>query len=319
VTVIGRSAFDLRLERFGTGIDLFAPALKAYQTSEFVPVNPRAFVPLSVTGAGCALQCEHCAAKVIKPMVSVTAGPGLYETAAELSRNGTRGVLVSGGSQRDGEVPLLRHLAEMKRIKEELGMRVVVHTGLVRRPELAAGLAEAGVDGAMLDIIGADETIRDVYHLADTTVADFERALALLCGEGLRVIPHIVIGLHFARLLGEDRALEMIARYPVSTLVLVVLTPLVGTSMGHLEPPPIEDVTAFFGRARAALPATKVNLGCMRPLGAMKVQLDQAAVDQGLNGIAYPAEGTVSYARERGLEPKFYDYCCSLTWVEAVA
>lgn len=319
MTVIGQSPFDLRLDQFGTAIDLFAPALKPYRTSEFVPANPRAFVPLSVTGGACALQCEHCAAKVIKPMVSVTAGPGLYETAAALAQSGTRGVLVSGGSQRDGEVPLLRHLGEMKRIKEELGMRVVVHTGLVRRPELAAGLAGAGVDGAMLDIIGADETIRDVYHLPDTTVDDFERALALLCDQGLRVIPHIVIGLHFARLLGEDRALAMIARHPVSTLVLVVLTPLVGTNMAHLEPPPIEDVTAFFGRARAALPATKVNLGCMRPLGAMKVQLDRAAVDQGLNGIAYPAEGTVAYARDRGLEPRFYDYCCSLTWVEAVA
>ncbi|MHB8631744.1 MAG: radical SAM protein, partial [Candidatus Limnocylindria bacterium] len=96
MTVMASPAFDLRLERFGTGIDLFAPALKPYRTSEFVPVNPRAFVPLSVTGGACALQCEHCAAKVIKPMVSVTAGPGLYETAAALAQSGTRGVLVSG-------------------------------------------------------------------------------------------------------------------------------------------------------------------------------------------------------------------------------
>ena len=43
------------------------------------------------------------------------------------------------------------------------------------------------------------------------------------------------------------------------------------------------------------------------------------AIDHGLNGIAYPAEGSVAYARSRGLEPRFYDYCCSLTWVEAVA
>jgi uncharacterized radical SAM superfamily protein len=106
----------------------------------------------------------------------------------------------------------------------------------------------------------------------------------------------------------------MIARYPVSTLILVVLTPLVGTPMGHLPPPPIEDVTEFFALAREAMPTTQVNLGCGRPMGAMKVALDKAAVDHGLNGIAYPADGIIDYARSSGLEPAFYEYCCSLTW-----
>jgi uncharacterized radical SAM superfamily protein len=84
--------------------------------------------------------------------------------------------------------------------------------------------------------------------------------------------------------------------------------------MGHLPPPPLDDVVDFFGKARQALPSTKVNLGCARPLGAMKVHLDQAAIDHGLNGIAYPAEGAIAYARSRGLQPKLYEYCCSLTW-----
>jgi len=42
-----------------------------------------------------------------------------------------------------------------------------------------------------------------------------------------------------------------------------------------------------------------------------------AAIDHGLNGIAYPAEGMVAYARQRGLEPSFYEYCCSLTWANS--
>jgi uncharacterized radical SAM superfamily protein len=209
-------------------------------------------------------------------------------------------------------VPLLGHLKHVPRIKEELGMTVIAHSGVVS-PQLAEGLADAGVDGVMLDIIGADETIRDVYHL-DLTTADFERSLALLAERGLRIIPHIVCGLHYGRFLGEHRALEMISRYPVSTLIIVVLVPLVGTPMAHLPPPPVEDLVDFFATARAAMPTTKVNLGCARPLGAMKQELDQAAIDHGLNGIAYPADGAIAYARSRGLEPKLYEYCCSLTW-----
>ena len=84
--------------------------------------------------------------------------------------------------------------------------------------------------------------------------------------------------------------------------------------MAHLPPPPVEDVVSFFAEARAAMPTTKVNLGCARPLGGMKRELDEAAIDHGLNGIAYPADGAIAYARARGLEPKLYEYCCSLTW-----
>jgi hypothetical protein len=50
-------------------------------------------------------------------------------------------------------------------------------------------------------------------------------------------------------------------------------------------------------------------------MGAMKTELDWAAIDYGLNGIAYPAEGAIAYAASRGLEARLYEYCCSLTWV----
>ena len=104
--------------------------------------------------------------------------------------------------------------------------------------------------------------------------------------EGLTILPHIVLGLHYGQFLGEDHALEMIARYPVSTLILVVLTPLTGTPMEHLPPPPLEDVVDFFAKAREKMVDTRINLGCGRPMGSMKVAMDKAAIDHGLNGIA---------------------------------
>ncbi len=305
--------FDLRLANFGPTMEFYAPGLKRWETSEWQPANPRRFLPVSVTGGACALQCDHCRAKVLKGMISVRAAEDLFQLAARLQSEGTDGILVSGGSTKSGGVPLWFHLDHIKRIKQELGMRVVVHSGVVA-PLVASGLAEAGVDGVMLDIIGADETIRDVYHL-DLTVADFEKSLAVLAEHELRIIPHIVLGMHYGQFLGEHRALEMIARYPVSTLILVVLVPLVGTPMEHIPPPPVDEVVGFFATARQAMPDTKINLGCGRPMGATKVALDEGAVDHGLNGIAYPADGIVAYACSRGLEPEMYEYCCSLTWV----
>jgi uncharacterized radical SAM superfamily protein len=191
-------------------------------------------------------------------------------------------------------------------------MTIRVHPGLPDE-ETCAALAEVGIDGAMIDVIGHQDTIRAVYHL-DSTPGDYEVALEHLERYGVPVIPHIILGLHFGRMLGEGRALEMIARHPPKVLVLVVLMPLSGTPMAVVEPPSLEEIGSFFATARQALPATSVMLGCARPLGLIKREIDRLAVDAGLNGIAYPADGVVAYARRRDLEPNFINACCGVSW-----
>jgi len=314
VNAVARPA-DVRRANFADVIDFYAPGLKRWQSSEWAPASPRRFLPVSVTGSACALSCAHCRGKVLGGMVNVRAGQDLFSLAAGLQARGTQGLLLSGGSDRGGGVPLAAHLRHVPRIRGELGMKVIVHSGLVS-PELAAALSASGVDGVMLDVIGADETLRDVYHL-EMTVADVDRSLRLLSDQGLRTVPHIVLGLHYGRFLGEHRALEMALRYDVSALVLVVLVPLAGTAMADVPAPRADQVTDFFATARLAAPATTINLGCARPLGAGNGDLDRAAIDLGLNGIAYPADGAIEYAKSRGLTPRLFEHCCSLTWSEA--
>jgi uncharacterized radical SAM superfamily protein len=236
----------------------------------------------------------------------------LFDLCAALASKGARGVLVSGGSDRKGRVPLAPHLSDLVRIRRELDLRIRVHPGLPDEPT-CQGLAAADIDGAMIDVIGHRDTIRDVYHL-DRTPSDYEDVLATLERCGVPTIPHIIIGLHFGRMLGEWRALEMIARHPPKVLVLVVLMPLTGTPMAGVEPPSDEAIGRFFETARKALPETPIMLGCARPLGERKAAIDRMAVDSGLNGIAYPAEGIVEYARERKLTPEFVDACCGVEW-----
>jgi uncharacterized radical SAM superfamily protein len=309
---VSSTGFAIRTRHFGDVMDFYAPGLKEWSTPEWKPSNPKRFLPVSVTGSACALSCDHCQTKVLSGMAGIPAGESLFDVAARMKAGGSEGILVSGGSTRAGGVPLTPHLTHVPRIREELGMKVIVHSGVVS-PALADRLAAAGVDGVMLDIIGADETIRDVYHL-DLTTADFKQSLAVLADNGLRIIPHIVLGLHYGTFLGEYHALEMVTEFPVSTLILVVLVPLVGTPMAHLPPPATKDVTSFFAVARQAAPEIPVNLGCARPMGSVKVELDQAAVDLGLNGIAYPADGVIGYAESKGITANRYEYCCSLTW-----
>jgi hypothetical protein len=290
-----------------------APGLRRFKTSEYGGQDATRFASISVTGAECALACEHCKTHVLEGMTPLPKFDGsLFDLCCELAARGARGVLVSGGCDRHGRVPLLRHLPDLSRARRELGFTIRVHPGLPDE-ETVAGLAEVGIDGAMVDIIGDDATIREVYHL-DTTTAEYEATLERLERHGVPAAPHIILGLHFGRMRGEWKALEMIARHARRILVLVILTPLSGTPMVGVTPPPVAEIADFFTLARQRLPETPVMLGCARPLGKVKIEIDRAAVDAGLNGIAYPAEGVITYARERGFTPKFVDACCGVQW-----
>lgn len=294
-------------------IHFHAPGLKHYETAEFAQRNRREFVAISLTGASCALRCEHCQGRMLESMYSVPGNGGLYDLCQRLAANGTHGVLVSGGSDRRGRVPHAAFAADLRRVKERLGFKILVHTGLVDRP-MAEALAAARVDGAMIDVIGSDETIRRVYHL-DASVRDFERSLALLEEYGIPSLPHIVMGLHYGAFRGEDAALEIVAAHRVTGLVLVTLVPLAGTPMQHIPPPETATLTRFVEKARGRLPDKPLLLGCARPSGEAKAALDRAAIDVGLNGIAFPAERTVAYARSKGLKPVFHEACCGLGWL----
>ncbi|HYM62936.1 MAG TPA: radical SAM protein [Thermoanaerobaculia bacterium] len=292
-------------------IHFYAPGLKDYRTSEYDAQDAGAFVSLSVTGASCALQCDHCQSRVLEGMMPLN-GAGLFEQAQALARRGARGILVSGGCDRQGRVPLLRHVPDLKRIRTELRLAVRVHPGIPDE-ETAAALGEVDLDGAMLDVIGAEETIREVYHL-EVGVAEYAAALDRLSRHRVPLVPHIILGLHYGKMLGEWRALEMIARHRPKLLVLVILMPLYGTAMATVTPPAVEEIGAFFQTARDAFPDIPVSLGCARPIGPQKTAIDRLAIDAGLDGIAYPAEGIVAYAQERGRTPRFHDACCGVNW-----
>ncbi|MFQ5410407.1 MAG: radical SAM protein, partial [Anaerolineales bacterium] len=284
-----------------------------FRTSEYISHDAAEFVSISLTGEACALSCEHCKMNVLKGMTDLRDFDGsLFDLCAGLAERGARGVLISGGSDTQGRVPLQAHIPDLIRVRRELGLTIRVHPGLPDA-ETCAGLAAVGVDGAMVDIIGHADTIRDVYHM-DTPVEEYEAVLARLEHHGVPTVPHIILGLHFGRMLGEWRALEMIARHPPKLLVLVILMPLNGTPMAGVTPPALQEIGSFFETTRKALPTTPIMLGCARPLGLMKVDIDRIAIDAGLNGVAYPADGIVEYARGRDLRPEFINACCGVSW-----
>jgi lipoyl synthase len=290
---------------------LSTPTFKAYDTGEVKGCSKMSFPAFSITAGGCALMCDHCQAKILEPMIPATTPETLERRVRELIvREDLRGFLLSGGSNPRNEVRYERFLPTVERLKCEFPyLRIAVHSALMdeRRAKM---LEAAGIDTAMMDVIGAEATIREVYHL-ERSVGDFEETLAALCATRMEIVPHIVIGLHYGHVLGEERALEIVARHRVHALVLVVVMPFYAKPGTFTTPDPAQ-VGRIFLAARKSLGERQVLLGCARPAGMHKRMTDAYAVMAGLDGIAFPAEGVLALAHAIGRPTHQEHACCSI-------
>jgi uncharacterized radical SAM superfamily protein len=221
-----------------------------------------------------------------------------------------QGFLLSGGSNKRNEIAYERYFPVIEKLKRDHPqLKIAIHSALLSA-DRAKGMEAAGVDTAMMDVIGAQDTIRDVYHL-DRPVADFEATLAALCGTTMEIVPHIVIGLHYGRILGEANALDIVSRHPVHSLVLVVIMPFYAKP-GTFETPKTSDVGRIFLEARRRIPDRSVLLGCARPPGMHRRVTDAYAIAAGLDGIAFPADGALAVAEAIGRPAVQEHACCSM-------
>jgi uncharacterized radical SAM superfamily protein len=294
-----------RMVRFST------PTFKEYESSELQSCGKNSFPAFSITAAGCALMCDHCEAKILEPMIPAIKPEMLDRKVRHLiETEDLQGFLLSGGSNKRNEINYSRFYPVIEQLKRDFPqLRVAIHTALTDEKG-AREMEASGVDVAMLDIIGAEETIREVYHL-DRPVDDFEATVEALCATSMQISPHIVIGLHYGRILGEENALDILSRHDTKALVLVVIMPFYAKP-GTFVTPDTRDVGRIFLEARRRLPDRQVLLGCARPPGMHKRVTDAYAVMAGLDGIAFPADGAVAVADMTGRPFHQAHACCSI-------
>jgi hypothetical protein len=262
--------------------------------------------------------CDHCEARILEPMIPAIKPEMLDRKVRQLiETEDLQGFLLSGGSNKRNEIRYSRFYRVVEKLKRDFPhLRIAIHTALTDDAG-AREMESAGVDVAMLDIIGAEETIREVYHL-DRPVDDFESTLAALCATSMQISPHIVIGLHYGRILGEFNALNILSRHDTQALVLVVIMPFYARP-GTFVTPDAAEVGRIFLEARRRLPDRQVLLGCARPPGMHKRVTDAYAVMAGLDGIAFPADGAVAVADSIGRPFHQAHACCSIKLGESIA
>ena len=310
------AALVAELERAGARaasreIRFSTPTFKSYSSCDVEGCGKNSFPAFSVTAGGCALDCDHCQAKILEPMIPATNPEMLERKVRELvATQDLQGFLLSGGSTKRNEIRYERYYPVLERLKRDHPkLKIAIHSALLDAPR-ARAMAAAGVDTAMMDVIGSQDTIREVYHL-ERPVADFEATLAALCDTKMEVVPHIVIGLHYGRILGEPAALDIVSRHRIHSLVLVVIMPFYAKP-GTFATPATSDVGRIFLEARQRIADRQVLLGCARPPGMHRRVTDAYAVAAGLDGIAFPADGALGVAHAIG-RPVFQEHaCCSM-------
>ncbi len=284
-------AFARRLELFGKDIYFFKEP----------------FTPVSVTGTRCALFCKHCNSHYLHHMLDGSNGK-LHFQAAYLANKGEKGILLSGGSAPDGSVPTYEQADIIHKIKHETKLKISAHTGIVTN--LHVHILSTYLDMALVDVLGDDETIRDMLGI-EAEVADYENSLKELFSAGIQLAPHIIVGLHDGKLRGEFKALEIVRKYNPVVVVIVVFIPTKGTALESVAPPGLDDVARVMTKAREMFDVP-LSLSCVRPGGRYRSMLDTYAILSGVDRIAVPSRKAYATSRELGLRvveiPKM---CCS--------
>ncbi len=296
-------------------IRFYAPSFTYYKTKHYCS-SKTDFPTISVTGNACTLNCKHCGGKVLETMHPALTPEELFKLGVKLKRSGARGVLVSGGCLPDGSVPLDDLVPVLERIKSELGLTVFVHTGIIKK-QTAVALKKAGVDVALIDVIGSEETVAKIYNLK-VKVQNFADSLQALKEAELTVVPHVIVGLNEGKLDGELQALEMIQQIKPSALVIIAFMPIHGTAMAETTPPQPADIAKVAALARQMFPKTPLVLGCMRPKGKSRGETDVLALKAGVDAIAFPSEAAVEYAKRMSYRTGFSSYCCAQIYLDVV-
>ncbi len=277
------------------------------------------FPTISITGNECALNCKHCGHHYLTNMHVAKRPEQLKLLCENLARKGANGILISGGCDANGAVPLGNFIETISAIKSETNLIINVHTGLIDDIRTAQALAEAGVDGVSVDIVADTATIHEIYGLAKTP-EHYRQTLKLLFEAGVtNIVPHICIGLHYGKLRGEFKAIEMLNDLRSknlcnpSAIVFIVFIPTQSTALQDISPPAITDVTNVLKQARSTFADTSILLGCMRPKTTQEERmLELESIKLGVNGIVLPSRNTIEYAKSKGYTINNYETCCAI-------
>jgi uncharacterized radical SAM superfamily protein len=159
-----------------------------------------------------------------------------------------------------------------------------------------------------------EEVVRDIYHL-DIDLNEYKNAIDLLKKYNLNIVPHICVGLHYGKLNKELESLKFIKENLGSPplIVVIVLIPPKNSKI-RFETPHPKVIAKIIAMIRFIFPLTEISLGCMRPRGIIKVEVEKNALKAGITRIEIPSKETLKWLKKQNSEVhfQFYSACCAI-------
>lgn len=261
------------------------------------------FPSVSLTGSYCFLNCAHCGRHYLEGMKKPKKRE-LLDFCLNLERSGGLGCLLSGGMDSRLKVPIDRYADELREIKGRTNLKLNAHVGFIGEEDLEW---LKYVDVVSLDFVGDEDVIRRVYKIGKT-VEDYLRIVELLTENGIRVAPHITIGLDFGRIHWEYRAIDLLMEYPINVLVLDILIPTKGTEMESVPKPSVKESLDVVKYARERFDG-EISIGCMRPTGRWRLEFDKGAVLAGVDRLTNPPRKVIEWAKTVREVEIIYECC----------
>lgn len=290
----------------GTQLVRWVHSLRLEEPGTVNFVRPRRTLAVSVTGTRCEMNCAHCGGHFLRSMHDESwLQKGKWQTGKFA---GSSSLLISGGCNSCFQVPWRRYFPELKRLTAA-GYRLNMHVGLVEEADIDY-LRELNAT-VSFDFIIHEQTLARVIS-PRIKPEQILHSYRLLRRGGVKVIPHICIGLLGGTVTGEWEALDLLAETGADAVTLIIFTPVPETAFAGHSPPPVADVAELFAAARTRLPDTELALGCLRPGSGYRQIVDLLALLLGFDRIVMPAPIAVRAAEQWKKGIKWTEECCSL-------
>ncbi|NHK31597.1 MAG: radical SAM protein [Asgard group archaeon] len=278
---------------------IFGKKLKAFYPS-------RKFPTISITGSSCEQNCLYCNKHYLKQMIPITTPNKMFNFAMELEKKGGNGFLISGGFTKESVLPIEPFLKTIQEIKDKTNLKINIHPGLIKKEE-AQAIFEAKIDTVSFDLITDDQIIDELLgngYRGNDYLKTFDSMISV----GLKVIPHICLGLYYGTEKGNIDAINAALKRNPKLLVFIGLIPTKNTPMENSK---TIDPTTFLKLlvyTRLKEPKVEQSLGCMRVRFPI---FENYAIKAGINRIAVPKRKSLIYAKQAfGLEIEKISSCC---------
>jgi hypothetical protein len=213
--------------------------------------------------------------------------------------------LISGGLNENFEIPIYKYEKEIKFLKENNKL-LNFHIGFLKEKNF---FILNYADAISIDIIGSSIAIKNIYGI-DKKPTDYINLLdQILKYKGdnklnFKIVPHITIGLDYGKDSGEKEVIQILKNYKnIDKIVFNILKKTESVNFDFdINLNYIKEILIC---ARENLKEKILFIGCMRPSGIKRKEIDNFSFHIGFDGIVNPSFKYKEYF-------KLFNNCCSL-------